>query len=118
MINHNKINKIGYYFRCSHLDELPQLYNILNGDMNFIGPRPLPVNENLRFAKLIKNWHARHEAKPGITGLAQVSGYVGKVSNYKFLLKRHKLDLYYIKKKSYILNLIIIFKTFILFIKR
>jgi putative colanic acid biosynthesis UDP-glucose lipid carrier transferase len=118
MINPNKINTIGNYLRYTHLDELPQLYNILKGDMNFIGPRPLPVNENLRFAKLIKNWHERYKVKAGITGLAQTSGYAGKVTNYKFLLKRHELDLRYVKKQSQIINLIIIFKTVIYFFKK
>lgn len=112
ILKNGKINKIGIFLRSRGLDELPQIFNVFKGDINLIGPRPLPINEDRKYIKSIKNWNQRYKIKAGITGLAQVYGYSGKVTNYKFLLNRYKLDLKYIKKKSLKLNLIILFKTF------
>jgi undecaprenyl phosphate N,N'-diacetylbacillosamine 1-phosphate transferase len=93
----------GKFLRLTSLDELPQLWNIIRGEMSFIGPRPLP-EEYLAFysSEQIK----RHEVKPGVTGLAQVNG-----RNSISWQKKFELDLYYVNNVSFKLDLIILIKT-------
>ena len=100
-----KITGVGRILRSIYLDELPQLFNIIKGDMNFIGPRPemLPYHEKF---KKIKNWNKRLKIKPGITGLAQISN-VGSFNPKKKL----EHDLLYIKNKSLLFDAKIILKT-------
>lgn len=99
-----RINAFGKLLRSSSLDELPELWNVLKGDMSLVGPRPLLVeylplyNERQR---------RRHEVRPGITGLAQVSG-----RNSLDWSSRFELDVRYVEKQSFILDLKILIKTF------
>ena len=79
--NDARITGVGSFLRNHYLDELPQFLNVLWGDMSVIGPRPHMVSDNLKFDELIKNYNYRHKVKPGITGLAQVLGYVGAAEN-------------------------------------
>lgn len=103
--NDKNLTKTGKILKSIYLDELPQLYNIIKGDMNFIGPRPemLPYHEKF---KKIKNWNKRLEIKPGITGLAQLSNACSMKPKKKLFY-----DLCYIKNKSLFLNTKIIFLT-------
>lgn len=98
------ITKVGYYIRKYSVDELPQLINILNGDMSFVGPRPALYNQyDLR---QMRNKAAISEIKPGLTGWAQINGR-DEIS----LEEKVNFDLYYLKNKSFFLDLRIIFMT-------
>jgi len=92
--NDERITKVGAFLRKHHLDELPQLINVLLGDMSMIGPRPYMVSDNDR-CEQIKDYSARFKVKPGITGLAQVYDYANPVSMEE-MKKRLSKDLYYI----------------------
>ena len=113
----DRINLLGKFFREFHIDEIPQLLNIIKGDINFIGPRPHEVwhdehyKERLQDHKyLLKNYSKRNYIKPGLTGLAQCLGYNGAIDD-KQLAQRIRYDLLYLRKKNFLLNLFIIFKT-------
>lgn len=108
-INNNKITKTGRILRKTSLDELPQLFNILKGDMSFVGPRPITINEKHLLDEKTKT---RHEVKPGLTGLSQVNGR--RTLSYE---QRFYFDIIYVSKISFILDLKIILKTFIVIFK-
>lgn len=97
---------LGDFLRFTSLDELPQLWNVLKGDMSLIGPRPLPI-EYLPLYNPTQ--HQRHNVRPGITGWAQVNGRHAISWNEKF-----KLDLFYVKNISFLLDMKIILKTIVL----
>jgi len=98
-----RLTKLGKFLRATSLDELPQLINVLKGELSFIGPRPLLMQYLPHYSE---EQHKRHLAKPGITGLAQVSG-----RNQLSWDERFKLDVYYVENLSFILDLSIIIKT-------
>ncbi len=101
-VNDNRISKIGRLLRPIHLDELPQLVNVIKGDMSFVGPRPdVPVQE-IDYRK--KDWEMRISVKPGITGLAQLY-------NCKKLSERNNLDSIYVKRSCFFLDLYILIRT-------
>lgn len=108
--NDKRITKLGKYLRLIHIDELPQILNVIKGDMNFIGPRPLALSQDEIYKKTIKNWDKRSMVKPGITGLSQSLQINGGHNLKKYKLVS-KLDLYYIRKKSLTLDFKIIIKT-------
>jgi len=99
--------KTGLYMRILHIDELPQLINVLRGEMSLVGPRPERPYFVNQFQKDIPNYESRHAVKPGITGWAQINGYRGNTS----IIKRTEYDLYYIKNWSLLLDIKILFKT-------
>ncbi len=104
--------RLGRFLRNSKLDEIPQVINVLTGEMSFVGPRPHMLSDHELFARAIgERYHLRHRVKPGITGLAQVSGYEGRINALHRLRGRVKLDLFYIQHWSPALELLIIFKT-------
>jgi lipopolysaccharide/colanic/teichoic acid biosynthesis glycosyltransferase len=105
LVDIKRITKFGIFLRRTSLDELPQLFNILKGDLSFIGPRPLLV-EYLPLYK--ENQKKRHNVKPGITGWAQVNGRNSISWDEKF-----KLDVYYVENLSFLLDLKILFRTLI-----
>ncbi len=105
MINPS-ITKTGYFLRQSSLDEIPQLFNIINGEMRFIGPRPCMANNEEIIKNLRKN-SGVHKLYPGITGWAQVNG-----RDLNSFQKKVELDLYYMENKSFYLDLKILFLTF------
>lgn len=98
-----RLNKYGKFLRSTSLDELPELWNILKGDMSIVGPRPLLVKYIPRYNE---HQHRRHEALPGLTGYAQVSGRNALTWEEKF-----DLDVYYVDNITFILDVKIIFKT-------
>ena len=103
--NDPRITEIGSFLRKYHLDELPQLINVLKGDMSLVGPRPdAPVQEVDYEAE---QWAKRHKVRPGITGLAQVR----PDSNHLSFSERVRLDLLYVDKASILLDLSILFRT-------
>ena len=105
-------SKLGNFLRKTGLDELPQLFNILENNMSFIGPRPLLL-EYLK--KYSKNEKKRHLVKPGLTGLAQVNSSSSGMKSWK---KSFKLDLYYLKNVNLFLDIQILFKTIALILSK
>lgn len=109
--NDPRVTKFGHFLRMTSLDELPQFINVLQGRMSIVGPRPHAVVQNEQYRKLISGYMLRHKVKPGITGLAQVSGWRGETDTLDKMQKRLDCDLDYIRKWSIWLDLKIIMKT-------
>ncbi len=105
------ITAIGKFLRQSNLDELPQFFNVLLGNMSVVGPRPHMHHDCQRFSRFIPHYDSRNIIKPGITGLAQVKGFHGPVSDPVSIFHRYYWDMMYIKKFSLVLDLGIVFKT-------
>lgn len=106
-----RITRIGYWLRKSSLDELPQLINVLRGEMSLVGPRPHAISHNEQYAAVIDAYVARHRVKPGITGWAQVNGLRGETDTLEKMENRVKYDLYYIEHWSVPLDLYILLRT-------
>jgi lipopolysaccharide/colanic/teichoic acid biosynthesis glycosyltransferase len=106
-----RIYPAGRYFRKFSVDELPQFWNVLKGDMSVVGPRPHLQEHNEEFAAVMSNYHIRASVKPGITGLAQVRGYRGEATSEEVLVKRIQLDIYYLENWSLTVDLAIMFQT-------
>ena len=98
-------------FEKSSIDELPQFFNVFLGDMSVVGPRPHAIPHNEEYQKKIDRFIQRHAVKPGITGLAQAKGYRGETSQFSAMYGRVKLDRFYVKNWSLILDLKIIILT-------
>jgi len=107
-----RITKFGRFLRDHYLDELPQFFNVLLGDMSFIGPRPHMINDNNKYEELIEFYDYRHKVKPGITGLSQAMGYVGETRNLQAMRDRVQLDIFYVRHWSLLLDLKILWHTF------
>ncbi|WP_339877736.1 sugar transferase [uncultured Algoriphagus sp.] len=108
----SRVTKVGAFLRKSSLDELPQLLNVLIGEMAIVGPRPHAIPMNKEFAEKMENFMCRHMVKPGITGLAQAKGYRGEILNLSDMNARLRYDLFYIKNWSFLFDLKIILLTF------
>jgi putative colanic acid biosynthesis UDP-glucose lipid carrier transferase len=106
-----RVTKVGKLIRKTSIDELPQFFNVLFGDMAVVGPRPHMVSHTNMYAKRIDKFMVRHFVKPGITGLAQISGFRGEVESDKDIIGRVKYDIFYIENWSILLDLRIIYKT-------
>jgi putative colanic acid biosynthesis UDP-glucose lipid carrier transferase len=106
-----RITPIGRFMRRYSLDELPQLVNVLQGQMSLVGPRPHAVAHNEEYRKLIKGYMIRHKVPPGITGLAQVNGCRGETSRVEDMQARIDYDLEYLRHWSPLLDLKILFLT-------
>ncbi len=109
--NDPRITRLGNFLRRTSLDELPQFINVIMGDMSIVGPRPHAIRHNEQFAKTIAELMRRHYVKPGITGLAQVSGSRGETRTVNDMRRRLYYDLYYIRNWSIWLDLWIIALT-------
>ena len=106
-----RITIFGQLLRKTSLDEMPQFFNVLKGDMSVVGPRPHMLSHTDMYAKKIDKFMVRHFVKPGITGLAQVSGFRGEVETDKDIIGRVQHDIFYIENWSFFLDLKIIFQT-------
>jgi len=109
--NDSRLTKFGRFLRLSTLDEMPQFINVFLGDMSIVGPRPHPINLNKQYIKDIINLNKRHRFKPGITGLSQALGYSGFIKSTQDMSDRVKMDIFYFKNWSLLLDFKIIFKT-------
>ena len=109
--NDPRITKVGAFIRKTSLDELPQIFNVLKGDMSLVGPRPHAVQHDEVYSKRIGDYYARHNIKPGITGLAQVRGYRGETKELDQMTKRIESDIEYINNWSVWLDLSILART-------
>jgi Undecaprenyl-phosphate glucose phosphotransferase len=107
-----RVTRIGAALRRSSLDELPQLINVLKGEMSLVGPRPHAIAHNEYYAKLINRYLHRHRVKPGITGWAQVNGLRGETPTIEAMHERVKHDLFYIENWSIWFDLWILMRTF------
>lgn len=106
-----RATRIGRFLRRSSLDELPQLFNVLQGTMSLIGPRPHPIPLDQQYENLIDSYRTRYQVKPGITGWAQVNGHRGAVADLAEMRERVEHDIYYIENWSVMLDLKILLKT-------
>lgn len=111
--NDDRVTLVGRFLRKSSLDELPQLWNVLRGEMSLVGPRPHALAHNEAFADQVDSYLHRHRVKPGITGWAQINGYRGELDNEEKLRGRLGCDLHYIENWSLFLDLKILFLTLI-----
>jgi Undecaprenyl-phosphate glucose phosphotransferase len=110
--NDSRVTTIGRLLRSASIDELPQLLNVLKGDMSLIGPRPHALAHDDYFQKIVGDYAHRHHVKPGITGWAQCNGARGPTPTIEHISERVKLDLWYINNWSLWLDFQILIKTF------
>lgn len=106
-----RVTGVGKIIRKTSIDELPQFINVLKGEMSVVGPRPHMVSHTHMYAEKIDKFMVRHFVKPGITGLAQVSGYRGEVEDQTDIINRVKYDIFYLENWSVFLDIKIVFQT-------
>jgi putative colanic acid biosynthesis UDP-glucose lipid carrier transferase len=111
--NDPRVTRLGKVLRKYSIDELPQFWNVLKGEMSVVGPRPHPTPMNLESMKSVDNYLKRHMVNPGITGWAQINGCRGEVRTHEEMEQRVNFDLYYIHRWSFTLDLQIILQTII-----
>ena len=109
--NDERVTRFGAFIRKTSLDELPQFFNVLKGDMSIVGPRPHMKSLSKEYQKDIDNYMERHAVKPGITGLAQISGFRGEVKKKSDIKNRVRMDIFYIENWSFFLDVRIIIQT-------
>ena len=109
--NDIRVTKIGSFIRKTSIDELPQFLNVLIGNMSVVGPRPHIPSLSSEYQKDVDDYFKRHAVKPGITGLAQVSGYRGEIKKRSDIKNRVRLDIFYIENWSFLLDVKIILMT-------
>lgn len=110
-VGDHRVTRIGKFLRRWSIDELPQIFNVLNGTMSIVGPRPHALDHNRDFAQRMEGYFARHRVKPGITGLAQVRGYRGETDTAEKLEGRVRNDIFYAENWSLSLDIWIILRT-------
>jgi putative colanic acid biosynthesis UDP-glucose lipid carrier transferase len=106
--NDPRITRLGKFLRLTSLDELPQLFNVLIGDMSIVGPRPHMHKDNLDFGSVVENYRFRSFVKPGITGMAQVKGYRGPAKDFYKIFHRYQWDAFYVRNANLSLDFKII----------
>lgn len=109
-----RVTRIGRWLRQTSIDELPQLFNVLKGEMSLVGPRPHAVAHNDHYRTIVANYASRHHVKPGITGWAQVNGLRGETPTLDSMAKRVEYDLWYVDHWSLWLDIKILLKTLLL----
>ncbi|WP_303848575.1 exopolysaccharide biosynthesis polyprenyl glycosylphosphotransferase [Apibacter mensalis] len=107
----SRVTKLGRILRKSSLDEMPQFFNVIKGNMSVVGPRPHMVVQDNYYNEILLRYSRRHYVKPGITGLAQVKGFRGEIKSKDDMLRRIIVDLYYVRKWNIYLDIIIILRT-------
>ena len=112
-----RVTRVGRFLRKWSIDELPQFYNVLKGEMSIVGPRPHMLRHTREYQRLVKRYMLRHTVKPGITGLAQVNGYRGEIKKHQDLVKRVQMDVNYIENWSFNMDLKIMLLTIWVLIK-
>lgn len=115
--NDPRITRFGRFLRVSCIDELPQFFNVLKGEMSIVGPRPHMHRDCDDFSKVITNYKFRSIAKPGITGLAQVKGCRGPVKDIDCIFRRYQWDSFYVRNQDYKLDIRIIGLTIVSTVK-
>jgi Undecaprenyl-phosphate glucose phosphotransferase len=107
----SRITRVGKFMRKTSIDELPQFFNVLKGDMSVVGPRPHMLQHTKEYTEIINEYMVRHFVKPGITGWAQINGFRGPTPTPDLMHKRVEHDVWYIENWSFILDIIIIVRT-------
>ena len=107
-----RLLKIGRFIRRFSIDELPQFFNVLRGDMSIVGPRPHMVEHDIYYSNIFNNFLKRHKCNPGLTGWAQINGLRGATPNPEIMKRRMEFDLWYLNNWTIFLDIYIIFKTF------
>ena len=115
--NDSRITRVGSFMRKTNLDELPQFFNVLLGNMSVVGPRPHMLKHTEDYSKILNEYMIRHFVKPGVTGWAQVHGFRGEIKVKEQLRKRIEHDIWYLENWSIWLDLRIIFLTIYVTIK-
>lgn len=110
-INDKRITAIGKFLRITHLDETPQFFNVILGDMSVVGPRPHMLFHTNHYSECIPYYNLRLEVMPGMTGMAQIKDYIGEISVERELRKRIQWDIYYMKNRSIRLDINILLST-------
>lgn len=106
-----RITRVGRFIRRTSLDELPQIFNVLTGEMSLVGPRPHAIEHDAEYSRRIADYFARHNIKPGISGLAQVRGFRGETKDIAQMVQRIEADIEYINNWSLGLDLVILLRT-------
>ena len=114
MTNDPRVTRLGRWLRHTSIDELPQLFNVIQGNMSLVGPRPHAVAHNNQYEKMIANYAFRYHMKPGITGWAQINGYRGQTRTKDKMERRVEHDIWYINHWSPWLDIRILLKTSVL----
>jgi undecaprenyl-phosphate galactose phosphotransferase/putative colanic acid biosynthesis UDP-glucose lipid carrier transferase len=107
-----RVTRVGAYLRRTSVDELPQLFNVLKGEMSLVGPRPHAAAHDVFYAERIENYEIRQHVKPGLTGWAQVNGYRGETPTLELMYRRIEFDLWYASNATISLDLLILLRTF------
>jgi putative colanic acid biosynthesis UDP-glucose lipid carrier transferase len=116
--NDSRITKIGAFIRKTSLDELPQFFNVLIGNMSIVGPRPHPLKLTEEYSQKVDRYMVRHLVKPGITGLSQVMGYRGETKDLYLMKMRVRMDRFYIDNWSFYLDLKVVWTTMFMMFKK
>ncbi len=109
----SRITKLGHFLRKTSLDELPQLLNVLKGEMALVGPRPYVLEQNQHYEQVFANYHLRYTVLPGMTGWAQVHGLRGYANSDAQMQERVNADLYYVQHKTLLFDIKIMLRTMI-----
>ena len=109
--NDARITKVGHFLRKTSIDEMPQFINVFLGDMSVVGPRPHMIRQTEDYVQLVDKYMLRHLQKPGVTGLAQVSGFRGEITKREDLEGRIQKDIFYIENWNFFFDIRIILKT-------
>jgi exopolysaccharide biosynthesis polyprenyl glycosylphosphotransferase len=112
-----RVTKFGQFIRKTSLDELPQFFNVLLGDMSVVGPRPHMLNHTKEYNAITENFMVRHFVKPGITGLAQIRGLRGEITDMRYIQERINMDIEYLENWNLIADIKICFLTFYFIVK-
>ena len=116
--NDKRVTRVGQFLRQTSLDELPQLINVLRGDMAVVGPRPHAKAHDLHYGALLPSYNERFKVLPGLTGLAQIHGLRGEIHQLSCMARRIEADIAYTRTWSFRGDLLIILRTFPLLIRR
>jgi len=109
-----RVTRVGKFIRKTSIDELPQLFNVLKGELSIVGPRPHALQakaDNQLYYDAVEGYFARHRVKPGMTGWAQINGWRGETDTIDKIMQRVNHDLYYIENWSLLLDLYIVVMT-------
>ena len=109
-----RVTRVGRFIRKTSIDELPQFFNVLKGDLSLVGPRPHAIqaqSNDRKYVDVVESYFARHRVKPGVTGWAQINGWRGEIDHDDKIRFRTEFDLYYIENWSLWLDLKILFMT-------
>lgn len=115
--NDERFTRVGKFLRKTSLDELPQIFNVLNGDMSLVGPRPHPVALDDQFGPKWDSYFERYDTRPGMTGLAQINGFRGATETDDDMRNRLRMDLLYVRNRNILLDFFIITKSFLIILR-